>query len=252
MRRSLIAVSLLLAVPASADAATVTVSGAPPAVQFQAAPGEVNDVDAHDGATGLLVADAGPPLTTDGTCQAGPPIVCPFAPFVARLGDGADRASAVSQLVPTTVYGEDGNDDILSSGFRSMAYGGGGDDSVRVNAGTDAFAYGGAGNDTIHAGSAGGTSAFGEAGNDVLIQEDAITTVLDGGTGADALVGLPNSFGPVVAHGGPGTDVLAGQPQGGRGRPGAGALTGRRGGGGLPGGPGAGTRGGGGRNEPPS
>jgi Ca2+-binding RTX toxin-like protein len=249
MRRTLIAVSFLLAVPATADAASVTVTGTPPAVQFQAAPGEANQLDVHDGATGLLVADAGATLTTDGTCTAGAPVMCPFAPVIAHLGDRDDRASAVSQLVPATVYGEDGSDDILASGFRSFAYGGPGDDSVRVNAGTDAFAYGGTGSDTIHAASAGGASAFGEAGSDVLIGEDAVTTLLDGGAGNDVLVGLPSSFGPVAAHGGPGNDVLAVRPEGGSGRVASWTLTGDAGRDAIAGGPGADTISGGGGND---
>jgi Ca2+-binding RTX toxin-like protein len=221
MRRSLLAVTLLLAVPATADAATVTASGDPPAVQFQASPGEANALDIQEVVVperAIAVSDAGAPVTTDGSCSEGPPLLCPIAPVVARLGDRGDHASVITVTDTATVYGDDGDDDILSSGLAGYGYGGAGDDRIRVNSGTEAIGYGGTGNDTIRTGSASNASAFGESGNDTLIQENAVRVLLDGGSGHDVLVGLPNAFGPVAAHGGAGSDVLAIASTGGSGR----------------------------------
>jgi Ca2+-binding RTX toxin-like protein len=229
MRRSLLALALLLAAPATADAATVTAAGDPPAIEFQAAPGEANSVDIQEVIVperAIAVSDAGAPVISDGSCAEGPPLLCPIVPVVARLGDRDDRASVITVSDTATVYGDDGDDDILSSGFAGYAYGGAGDDRIRVNSGTEAIGYGGAGNDTIHTGSASNASAFGESGNDVLIQDTAVRVLLDGGSGNDVLVGLPNAFGPAEAHGGTGNDVLAVASTGGSGRVARWTLTG--------------------------
>lgn len=244
MRRSLLAVSLLLAIPASADAATVTVAGDPPAIQYQAEPGEVNVLDVKeviDPARGLLLTETGAPLTVDATCLDVPLALCPLAPVVAHLGDRGDHASLLSFGSDTTVYGERGDDDILSSGLASYAYGGRGNDRVRVNSGGQAFAHGGSGNDTIRAGSAVNVSAFGDAGNDVIIHETSVAALLDGGSGRDVIVGLPNAFNSTVAHGGADSDVIAIASTGGSGRTARWTLTGDGGSDLIAGGPGSDT-----------
>jgi Ca2+-binding RTX toxin-like protein len=174
-------------------------------------------------------------------CADASPLLCPALPVVARLGDRGDRASVVNTSDDATVYGEDGNDDILSSGFAGLAYGGAGDDRVRVNSNSQASGYGGTGDDTIRAGSVANAAAFGESGNDVLIHEPSVQALLDGGAGRDVLIGLPNGFGPLEAHGGAGTDILAIQSTGGSGRVARWALSGDAGNDLIAGGPGADT-----------
>ena len=93
-----------LVLPATASAATLTVSGGtPPELTFQAAPGEANDVGVGDHfdperGRGLTVTDAGATLTADPACVAGPPVACPLGPIGVHLGDRGDRASVISHF----------------------------------------------------------------------------------------------------------------------------------------------------------
>jgi Ca2+-binding RTX toxin-like protein len=221
MRRSVLATLVLaLALPASASAATLTVSGG--SLSFQAARGEANDMDVRDlfdpaRGHGLTVTDTGAPLAADPACDAGPPLLCPVGPVLVHLGDRGDHARVVSTDDATSVWGENGNDEILSSGLESLANGGPGDDLVQVNSNSDALAYGGTGNDRIEAGSSFRALAYGQSGNDLIIHEPSVHAILAGGPGNDAVIGLPHAFGGLEAHGGPGTDVLAVQATGGSG-----------------------------------
>ena len=88
-----------------------------------------------------------------------------------------------------SIYGEDGNDTIISGDARDAIYGGAGDDSISATGGHDTV-RGGAGNDLI-TGGGGHDHLFGEDGNDTLF----------GGGGHDSL------------SGGAGDDILAGNRQ---------------------------------------
>jgi Ca2+-binding RTX toxin-like protein len=248
MRRSPIALALVLglALPASASAATLTVSGGTPSeLTYQAAPGELNDVAVSDlfdeRGAGLTVSDAGAAFTVDPACDAGPPLQCPHRPIAVHLGDRSDRASVISHFVDASVWGDDGSDEILSSGFNSVANGGAGNDRLRVNAADDAAAFGGGGSDRIDAASGFLARAFGESGNDLIVHGPSIRAILDGGPGSDVIVGLPEAFSTLEAHGGTGADVLAVQPTGGNGRITGWTLSGDDGDDLIAGGPGADT-----------
>src|SRR4051794_11189649 len=175
MRRSPLVLALVLglAVPATASAATLTVSGGtPPELTFQAARGEANDIGVSDlfdpaRGRGLTISDAGAPLTADAACDAGPPLLCPIGPIAMHLGDRADRASVISIDDVAAVWGDEGDDDILASGLSTTASGGSGNDHVRVNSNDDAAAFGGTGNDLIEAASSYRARGYGESGNDL-------------------------------------------------------------------------------------
>jgi Ca2+-binding RTX toxin-like protein len=254
MRRALLAAIVLLAVPATADAATVTVAGTPAAIEFKAAAGEVNDLSVNDFADpvrghGLAFTDAGAPLTAGEGCDPAVPVLCPILDVNARLGDRNDRASVFSLDTDASVWGEAGNDDILASGFESLADGGAGNDTVRVNSNSSATALGGAGNDEIHAASPFAVTARGGSGNDRVLHESSTIADLLGGSGADVILGLPLSGGAVEAHGGAGPDILAIRSEGGNGDPAAWLLAGNAGPDLIAGGPGPDTvRGGDGRD----
>ncbi len=249
MRRSpvLLALSLGLIVPATASAATVTVSGGTPGnLTFQAALGEANDVGVADfldpvRGRGLTVTDAGAPITFDATCDAGPPRLCPVRPVAVHLGDRGDRATVITHVADASVWGDSGNDDIVSSGVFSFASGGPGHDRLRVNSNADAVAYGGGGNDEIDAASAFRARAYGGSGSDLIVQGLSAQAILDGGSGPDTIVGLPQALSSVEAHGGGGADVLTIQAEGGNGRDAAWTLTGDDGDDVITGGPGADT-----------
>lgn len=249
MRRSPLALALVLglALPATASASKLTIAGGtPPELSFDAAPGEANDVGVSDlsdpvRGDGLAIGDAGATLTADPACAAGAPLLCPVLPINVRLGDRGDRARVISHLARTSVWGEDGNDDILSSGFNSVANGGAGSDRVAVNADVEATAFGGSGNDRIDAASAFLARAFGESGNDLIVHGPSVQAMLDGGSGNDIIIGLPRGFGTLEAHGGIGADVLAVQSTGGSGRITGWTLSGDDGDDVIAGGPGADT-----------
>jgi Ca2+-binding RTX toxin-like protein len=222
MRRSSLALAVVLglALPATASAATLTVSGG--TLTFQAAPGESNDVDVHDlfdpvRGPGLTVTDGGAALTADASCDAGPPLLCPIGPIAMHLGDRDDQASVISIEDDASVWGDDGDDDILASGLTTVASGGSGSDHLQVNSNGNATANGGTGNDVIEAASSFRALAYGDSGSDIIIQGRAIQAILDGGSGSDAVIGLPRASGSVEAQGGTGADLLAIQSTGGTG-----------------------------------
>ena len=89
---------------------------------FQAAPGEANDVGVGDyfdpeRGRGLTVTDAGAAFTADPVCITGPPVACPLGPIGVHLGDRGDRASVISHFGNVSVWGDEGDDDILASGM---------------------------------------------------------------------------------------------------------------------------------------
>jgi Ca2+-binding RTX toxin-like protein len=112
--------------------------------------------------------------------------VASLSSIVVFGGDGNDNIYNTT-AIPTTVYGEGGDDTI---------HGGGGADSLDGGAGDDAV-YGGAGDDIL----------FGREGNDDLYGEDGDDWA-DGGLGDDVLKG---GAGNDKMYGGEGRDFLYGE-----------------------------------------
>ena len=186
----LVGVTALGLGPAAAQAATVQVG--PEGIVYRAAPHEVNDVTMRDAGPApprRSVVEATAHLTLGPGCDAGTPILCSDLAHhrdVLRLGDRDDRANYFSNFADSYVYGEQGNDDVVSAG--STAYG-----------------YGGVGNDRVLVSSNGGSYAWGGPGNDI-VEGIGVSDILRGGTGNDVL--RPSGTGPESAYGGPGNDRL--------------------------------------------
>ncbi len=143
--------------------------------------------------------------------------------LVVVLGEGNDRLKiGATVLLPTTVYGNGGNDKITAGGGNTTVYGGLGNDQVKGGPGADAL-YGGAGNDTL-SGGAGDDRLDGGDGADKLSGQDGQDELrggagldkLSGGNGNDRLFGdadkdvLKGDAGDDVLEGGAGDDSLSG------------------------------------------
>lgn len=135
----------LLGMAAVADAATLTASGN--VVTYTAAPGEQNTLTVNWGNN----PSAGSPTFGDygaATVQLGPGCQefvtgtetynCPVAGrrpiVVVRLGDGNDRADSSNSEAAgqrTEIYGEDGNDRLMSGAGSDLLDGGNGDDELQ-------------------------------------------------------------------------------------------------------------------------
>jgi hypothetical protein len=203
-------------------------------LQFNAAPGEANDVVVTvTGARTLTVHDAGAPLTVgrqctasganDATCDLGDG---PYADFAITLGDGADRLRVVGALqAETAVDAGPGDDDVATGDERDTLLGdagsdrlssGDGDDILRGSGGTvepDAL-DGGPGSDladysqytqplTIDLASTAATQGAAGEGDTIANMEN-----LWGGSGGDTLTG---DDGDGSLRGGAGADVLDGR-----------------------------------------
>jgi Ca2+-binding RTX toxin-like protein len=148
------------------DYANVVVAGAP---------GEANDLSVST-REGIVVRDAGAPLTAGAGCQA--------------QGDGSVRCASAVRLSEVDVDAGDGNDRIVTDdAVPGRLHGGPGDDVITVPA--DAHRTGVLSN------------LYGEDGDDVL----SGTGALQGGPGSDRLTGGP---GGDWLMGGPGSDVIDG------------------------------------------
>jgi hypothetical protein len=156
----------LTAVPA-AGAATVQV-GATGAVDYAAAPGELNDVQASASGTTVTIADAGAPITPGPGCtatgaRAATCTVEGFPRLSAALGDGDDTAAA-SGLLAAVLDGGAGDDTLTGGDAPDLLEGGPGADTL----------HGGPGDDTLHGDGAG-------------LVSDPSDDRLDGGAGADTI-----------------------------------------------------------------
>ena len=195
---------LFLALPATANAATVSVDG--DALRVAAAPGETNEVTVAPGAPGTLaVADSAAPLSAASGCAADDDlVVCTGATRIeVALGDGDDEL-VLSALVPADATGEAGNDRLLvepivaplgPAGYPALTLDGGeGDDALTSSGGADVLS-GGPGFDTLTGGEAddrldggtGGDLADGGAGNDAIVLRDRVSDTAACGTGRDAV-----------------------------------------------------------------
>ncbi|TMP26142.1 sodium:calcium exchanger [Pseudoalteromonas rubra] len=113
----------------------------------------------------------------------------------ARLGNGADSFNASNISVPQTLYGQYGNDTLISGNQNDRLYGGRGNDTLKGNSGNDQL-FGEDGSDTLHGGWGndqlkGGNhhdKLFGDYNDDTLWGDDG-GDLLMGGQGTDVLYG---------------------------------------------------------------
>src|SRR4051812_14280947 len=203
MKTILIPLGALALLPAAAHATTV--SYAPDgALVVTAAPGERNQLSLQendDDAGRVVVYEGGTGVRISGPCQAYDYAQdCAVGPAGVRvdLGDGDDRGT-VSLGLPASlrisITGGAGNDDLRAQDQTTTLDGGPGDDKLQGGDGADTL-VGGDGNDTLD----------GRGGADVL----------SGGAGDDLLAGDANQpAAPDVIDGGPGTDRMEDDWEGG-------------------------------------
>jgi len=200
-------------------------------LRYVASPGEVNDftVDpwrmADDAPAQFFpFAEASAPLTLGAGCTLVPPRCSApsHTPVYVYLGNRDDRARVVPFYPPSYVWGEAGNDDIVSNGSDAYAWGGSGDDIVHAGAAFVAEAWGGSGDDTVSAGDGAAVIRLhGDAGDDVLTPHGGTITTVEGGSGDDRILLGEPGFGSARSAGGSGNDVIlspGGEADGGSGR----------------------------------
>jgi Ca2+-binding RTX toxin-like protein len=224
MRRLLLfSLVLLVAVPATASAATVSLREDPPSkydqgsahLFFTAAAGERNDVAlAHDGAS-FVVRDLGAPLTPGAGCSA-------LGPDAARCGSALALVSAdvdlrdlddtfASALDPRVylallVSGGDGHDELTGAG---NLQGGPGPDVLTGSAGQDTLS-GGADGDLLR-GLGGDDVLSGDGDGSQRGSAEPADDLLDGGDGVDVASYAGRSAGVRVDLGDRATDGQAGE-----------------------------------------
>jgi len=227
--RLILALGLLLALPATASAAKVHVvmadgcqgdlacskyGGAPPVpiTTFEGAPGEANRVGVSRAGGDFIVRDDSAVLTAEAPCAAVAEhsVRCPVTEgfqglhgFAALLGDGDDTLAIAGDMrVETELSGGDGKDVIEGSDGNDAVDGGPGDDRLLGGGGHDELSYATrvapvtadlARETGGEAGEADGVGGF---------------EVLVGGRGADVLRG---AAGAEVIDGGAGDDVVRGR-----------------------------------------
>ena len=188
LRLVFVAVGLILCLPATASAATVSAhlvqseeEGLVGPGVFTAARGEHNRLTITYGMRGLLFSDANNAVEARGDClQVGPHRArCPQSEVAqVRLGDGDDVVRVRSHL--TYIHGGAGDDVLLGGSGLDFMMGERGADVLRGGAGLDEL-RGGLGRDRLHGG----------AGDDRLIDGEtdprAARDRFDGGAGVDVL-----------------------------------------------------------------
>ena len=178
MRRLITTASfILLALPASAHAADVSVQEPPRKIRFTAAAGETNRLTVTRSAAEVTFVDLGAPLTAGTGCTsvsasevrcAVPPVADPTQPYRVDVdgGDGDDELTAAGTGIEVKLDGADGNDVLTGGEGIETLWGGLGDDRLD----------GGAGADDLDGGE----------GNDVLLGRDSIADDIVCGLGADS------------------------------------------------------------------
>jgi Ca2+-binding RTX toxin-like protein len=159
VRRVLMLMVLSLVVPASAQAATITVDGA--TLRFVGAPGLTNNVTfTASGANVTITREvaAGDKDPFAHGCAGGTDsAVCtgPFTLIVVDVNDSADRVTAtlpgeppVPLGLPMRIFGGNGNDALIGGGRNDEIDGGIGDDFLDGSTGDDTLS-GGEGNDEL-------------------------------------------------------------------------------------------------------
>jgi Ca2+-binding RTX toxin-like protein len=196
MRRIVLALAaalVALTVAAPANAAEAWVSG--PTLFYLAGPGETNDVEISDGPGGTTIVDSGATIDPGAGCTAvsANEVTCAEGSPWARLGDGNDTGAVLAghagilggpgddelslcAACSGSLYGNDGNDHLVSSDAFSILDGGAGDDVLE----------GGDGNQWI-AGQTGNDLITGGAGADSIAPGPG-TDGVDGGANRDTLL----------------------------------------------------------------
>ena len=153
-RRALLASLVLLAVGApAASAATVEVGvvacapkpgiPCPVVVDFDAAPGEANDLEVSTTPQGeLRFRDSGAPITAGTGCRkfASDDAICPNGLVNVVLGDGDDAAAV--EVAAGVLDGGAGNDRLTGSAANDVIWGGPGTDELHGGAGDDSLSDG--------------------------------------------------------------------------------------------------------------
>jgi hypothetical protein len=140
VRALILSLLVLAAVPATAAASTVSVSG--DTITLQANPGEPNFVTVNWGQTGNfppIIDDDGSDIVAQAPCELDGfgDVRCPTtgpARFVLRLGDGDDFAQSINNASRGTtvqMFGEAGNDRLISQEGSDVLDGGPGDDELQ-------------------------------------------------------------------------------------------------------------------------
>jgi hypothetical protein len=190
-----------LAVPAAANAATITYDGGG-TLHYQAAAGETNllSLQKTDAGRLLIVEAYGIPLNdqSGGQCQAGYDsyiLDCAMPASVdADLGDGDDRGSVSFDFPASfhaTIHGGEGKDRLDNANNQNSVTfdGGGGNDEITGGEAGDTI-LAGAGNDKVN-GRGGADQIDAGDGNDSLIGDgynvDPAADVIDGGPGVDTI-----------------------------------------------------------------
>jgi uncharacterized delta-60 repeat protein len=139
--------------------------------------------------------------------------------FAGELLDGNDRWEMIGNLPAAIVFGDGGNDAILTSGGDDVVVGGAGDDLIDGGGGHNSLG-GAAGNDTlsyarstenlnIDLTSHGDDAAFVTGDRDVVDALDGQFENATGGSGNDSIVSRSDGSG--IFHGGPGNDEILGR-----------------------------------------
>src|SRR4051812_48170634 len=165
VRRGVMVVLMLLSLPATAHAGTVSAPGFA-GVEFDAAAGEANQVGVRLSHGVLKVRDDGAPLKATGGCRS----------TGEHTATCADERLGWSVVVDT----RDGNDTVTINTRRvttSVVRLGDGDDQVSAKGGGPLYSYGGAGNDQILGGS-GSDYMQGGPGADLMDGRDGVDQVL--------------------------------------------------------------------------
>ncbi|MDA0164189.1 Ig-like domain-containing protein [Solirubrobacter ginsenosidimutans] len=166
-------VALVLALPASAGAATLTLQSG--TLTYTASPGHANSVSVNPllGTVAIAVADDDLIAAGPGGCSAVfalPPDSAYACAGVSRIvinaGDLSDSITAADTLaVPLTLNGESGDDNVRGGGAGDVISGGDGQDSL----------FGGDGDDLLDGGN-GDDTLEGEAGGDTLLGGEGLDT----------------------------------------------------------------------------
>ncbi len=194
--RLLLAAALLLALPASARAGTVTAS--PTSITYQAG-GASETVSAGAAAGNTLFIQEDHGVMGNCTQAALERVECPFAPAMTfNLGtDATLDTTAVPANVAVTVVGGPGGDTFTGGPGPDTFSGGDGSDTVSYAARTAPVTI------TMN-----GVADDGQAGEGDNIGADVEDVT--GGSGADVIIGGPLGS---RLHGGPGNDAIKGGPQ---------------------------------------
>jgi hypothetical protein len=153
--RAALVLVALLALPGAASAGTVSAPGFA-GVEFNAGPGETNNLVVGLSGGRLRIEDRSAPLKATGTCRSAGPnaAVCDNEHLgwliVVETGDGNDTVQANTRGIRTTSVRLGAGDDKLDGSGRKRIYGdgGGGDDMLLGGTGPDVF-QGGSGADFL-------------------------------------------------------------------------------------------------------